>query len=349
MAPPPPASASTTRKVLCTAVAVALGVCAFVETQTRLKVDFAPIVDACTNTAPTNLQEFEATYHPYEPLLGGTFVCILTQFLHRLVLAHPAGLLLWGATFCTALPTTVLLVLEAGRSNLHQPFWNPLRYPSFVLLLGQVFGISVAIPLIWVPAYIWGRSTPRGTVSVARGNAALCCLFPAAALSVAVFVLDPTTRAWTLVAGALGGPLLAAVPLLAWTLDPPPESTATPSMVQSAARAYSVAGVLAFTGWAVLIFVVFQHYGLNYEALQHDVWSSAPSSVQFMAIDATILYGAILTYVAYIRFTAALETLFQTLLFGPGAALAMILAELEMERMPPPAKRVVPVGTKKEQ
>lgn len=345
----PPSSASTTRKVLCTSIAVGLGVWAFAETQTRLKEDFEPIVDACTILAPINLQAFEEKYHPYEPLLGGSFVCILTQFIHRLVLAHPAGLLLWGATFCTALPTIVLLVLEAGRSGIHQPFWNPLRYPSLVLLLGQVFGISVAIPLLWVPAYIWGRSTPRGTVSVARGNVALLCLFPSAILSVSVFVLNPASRAWTLAAGALGGPLLAAVPLMAWNLDPQSESQATQSMVQTAARAYSVAGVVAFTGWAVLIFVVFQNYGLDYVALQHDLWISAPSPVQFMAIDAIILYGAILTYVAYIRFTAAIETLFQTLLFGPGAALAMILAELEMERMPLPAKRVVPVGTKKEQ
>jgi len=38
----------------------------------------------------------------YEPLLGGPFVCLITQFVYRLMTNAPAGFIVWAATIATS-------------------------------------------------------------------------------------------------------------------------------------------------------------------------------------------------------------------------------------------------------
>jgi hypothetical protein len=324
------------RKILFTLLGLGLGLFAFWQTQLILQEEsFQEVGKACEaesslSTRGHRSEAFLQKYHDYEPYVGGTFVCLLTQFLHALVRTWPAGFITWGATFCTFLPGIVLVVVEAGRNG-------ALRFPSLILLLGQFFGISVAFPAVWIPAFIWGRNasgTFQGAVSVQRAIASRFLILPAFVATVLAFAASPDSYLWTLTVGILGGPLLALFPLVCWFMDPPSNDKATSRMTYSVVTSYSIAGSLSFLLWAAVMATIVLNYRLDYQSLVKDCWTDAPGSVRFMTIDAVVLYGGMLAYVGYVRTSAVAETLLQTVFFGPGAALAATMATLEMERNP---------------
>jgi hypothetical protein len=349
--PPPPKQKKKTRlsgrqvvelvgrKIVFTLLGLGLGLFAFWQTQLILQEEsFQEVGRACEaessfSTRGDRSEEFLQTYHDYEPYVGGTFVCLLTQFLHALVQTWPAGFITWVATFCTFLPGIVLVVVEAGRNGAV----GPLRFPSLILLLGQFFGISVAFPAVWVPAFIWGRNasgTLKGAISVKRAIASRFLILPAFVATVLAFAASPDSYLWTLTVGILGGPLLALFPLVCWFMDPPSNDKATSRMTYSVVTSYSIAGSLAFLLWAAVVATIVLNYRFDYQSLVKDCWTDAQGSVRFMTIDAVILYLGMLAYVGYVRTSAVAETLLQTVFFGPGAALAATMATLEMERNP---------------
>jgi hypothetical protein len=310
---------------LCALCGVALGVGAFVGTQVVTKDMFAPIVDACVGGAGAAKA---SGLHAYEPLLGGPFVCIITQFLLALV-QQPAGLLAWGVIAGIALPASVLMITEAGRGGAS----GPVKFPTPILVLGQILGISVVFPAAWLPAYAVGGG--GGAVSTARAKAACVLSLPFAALTVALFVLDTTSYAWTVTAGVLGGPLVALGPLLLWSLAPPyPTDEAVAAGADALRRSYATVGAVAMLGWAVNVWLACRTFD-SADSVWAALWSRAPPAVAFMTIDAGVLYLGVLlaVLVGGDGGVAGVATaLALTPVLGPGGACAFVLAKREGRR-----------------
>ena len=165
---------------------LAAGVAALMATQAVSKplmepAGGTPLLEVCGDP-----HKFAASgLHAFEPMLGGSFVCLITQFLHALVL-EPAGLLSWGLTIGLALPVSVLWNAEAGRTGAS----GLVRWPTLLGLLGQFLGISVVFPALWLPAAWYGKGD--GAVSPARAYASIALAAPFISLTVALFALDPT-------------------------------------------------------------------------------------------------------------------------------------------------------------
>lgn len=318
---------SDNRKYTFAAASIVLGLGAFLTLQFAM-TEMQIVVDAC-RAAPGNMKAFEATYHPYEPWLGGPMTCLWTQFGYDLVVNFPAGFLVWGTTMTCVMPFMVALVVEAGRSGAK----GLLRWPSIILFLGQALGYCVVFPTLWIPSYILGRSTGlRGSVSSARGKAALALALPHLILTALVFLIKPDKHFWTIAAGILFGPVLGFFPAIAWSMDPPTKPHVKD--LHMILRAYSIAGGAAFTLWCIIVFVAFSHYGFEYKDLIQDIWTQANPSVAFMTVDMIGVYSSLLLYIAYCSPLKAMEALLHTLFFGPGAACAAIMAEMEMDRVP---------------
>ena len=77
---------------------------------------------------------------------------------------------------------------------------------------------------------------------------------------------------------------------------------------------------------------MFTTYGTDYNLLLDDLWFDAHPSVQFMTIDATVLWMGLILHIGSRSLQHMAEALFLTPIFGPGAAPAMALASMELER-----------------
>jgi len=338
------------KKLLFTASSISLGCYALIGTQKAISGGAETLVPACLKS-PENQTHFVQVegFQPYEPLLGGPIVCVLTQFIYDLAIQvrQPSGFLVWSGLVMTYLPMMLLLIFEAGRSSSRAL----VRYPTIVCILGQLLGISVVLPLVWLPSYFLLHGSAYAPLSYARARMSLLAIFPPIVLTALVFgpffveesegvggtITKIPTYTWTVIAGLLAGPVgMACTPLLYFNLHPPskPVSEKQKNLtIYAVVFAYSVAGALAFLCWALWVFRAFSAYGLDYQLMIDDLWNTpASGSVKFMSIDDLVLYASLVLYIAYHRFTAAIECLLQTLLFGPGASVAMILAQLEMEQ-----------------
>ena len=326
------------------ALSVALGAGTFVKTQAVTKDFFEPVLAACLSKNYTSVDDFclQTGYHAYNPSVGfvllDPFVCAITQFLYTLAESYPAGLLTWGAITLVGLPVTVLTTLEAGRQGNR----GLLRYPTLVGLLQQVLGISVVIPLLWVPAYCWGASNPQGSVALTRARASfpLALTFVIAFLLIFVLLEDTQSYGWTLCAGILGGPVISLPALLLWFVGPPPVDTTTQQdalrSAEAAALSYGLAGLVALLGWFYLMYVVLTTYGTDTETLWKDVWAETTGVVQFATIDAVVLWVALVLHIGSRSLRSCGEAILFTPFFGPGAACAMALASLELNEAPVP-------------
>ena len=324
---------TTTHQRICAAISFGLGAWAFYKTQQVSGPSFEPIIQACSKSNVTPAEFAQMTgYHEYEPMLGfgifRFFVCLITQFLHKLAHTHPGGFLMWMLTFVVAFPVGVLVIVEAGRAG----SWGPIRYPIIFGLLYQLLGISVIFPLLWVPFYIFGQGT--GGVSKFRAWAAAPMNLPGLLLSIAAFIVNTKTYIWTVVAGILGGPALALTPILLWGDKEPPlsDSKAIRDGADIAAKAYAIAGILSLLVWVFLLFVVFAEFGFHPMALYAHVWSEADSAVAFMTIDATVLWLGLIVCIASRKLQGGIEALLLAPIFGPGGAAALVLAGLEIEK-----------------
>lgn len=94
--------------------AVAMGIGAFTATQLVMAKDanIQTYQKYCLKGNVTKVEE--AGLHAYEPMLGASFTCILTQFILALV-EDPAGMLAWGLIATLLFPLTLLMYVEAGR------------------------------------------------------------------------------------------------------------------------------------------------------------------------------------------------------------------------------------------
>ena len=72
------------------------------------------------------------------------------------------GLLVWGITIVMIYPLTLLMYTEAGRAEARYL----VKWPIFVYFLGQLLGISLTFPAMWLPCVFLGHGT--GATSKSR-------------------------------------------------------------------------------------------------------------------------------------------------------------------------------------
>lgn len=309
-------------------VGIGLGLLALVLTNVVVGDFMEPRAAACQRTDIAAHDFAAATgFQPYDNRVGfwffDWFVCIITQFFYDMVTAGPGGILVGFGTFVTGLPAFLLIALEAGRQDAR----GLIRYPMVFALLVQVLGVSVVFPLLWVPSYVLGRGNEP-----LSGRRIILSTIPALAYSVfavPTFFLKPTTPFWTTCAGILGGPaiVLSFLPLWATGSSPPSAKSRELSTMP-----YAAAGAVGSLVWLwLLALLVVPKIGLNPVAIYKIVWAEASPCTKFMTIDLTILWLATVIVIGYQKPSAAWEALGLSCLFGPGAALALVLAGLQVD------------------
>jgi hypothetical protein len=315
---------------VCAALGITIGIFCQQATAKVTAKWMKPIVEQCTQ-GDLGDQERIVLFglHPYESSLGGSFICIITQFLHSLATEYPAGLLAWGSVILVSLPFALIGGIEPGRAGAK----GPVRYPVIIGLLAQLLGACVVIPAIWIPAYIFGGSREGGAFHSSRPFWSIVAYLPAIFLTLALFLINPDSQLWSICAAILGGPLMA---FLAFSLVAPPTDTKEMEKhekpaIASLVKGYDLFTVLSLIAWVILVFHAVKTYGLNVFALYDGIWGEAHPSVKFMTIDALGFLSAIFIYV-YLRSPSHLwKVLMLTPLVGPGAAVCHVLKETEQK------------------
>jgi len=106
-----------------------------------------PTPDKCGLNGPP-----KGTPPPFLKLNNGfldALHCLLTPFFLDCV-ALPAGRFWVLKTLELATSVIALLALEESRSSAR----GLVRWSGLVLVLSQLLGVSVAVPLLWVPSYL---------------------------------------------------------------------------------------------------------------------------------------------------------------------------------------------------
>jgi len=314
----------------------ALGFWAFIKVNSISGPAFEPIIAACTNPE-LKIEEFASKtgYHEYDPRVGlGAFsilVCLITQLLFELRNTVPEGFLTWGGVIVVGLPVAAFATIGAGRAGAR----GPIRYPTAVGMLYQLFGVSVMFPMIWLPAFILGEGKRGAPLTMFRVFASVPLALPGIVFTAIVFLADTDSQLWTSSAGALGGPILVCFGLILFT-DKSHEIVATKENVKAtsdaAKKVYNLLAAVGLPFWYVMVYVTYQTYGFFIVNLWNSIWVDANSSVRFMTIDTGILYVAILMFIAYrSNEMKAVKALLLTTIVGPATACCMALREIEDE------------------
>lgn len=325
--------APSTLNILLAVASIAAGIWAFVTTQAVSKEHFEPILAACTSP---NFEE--SGYHRYDKRVGlvvfDFLVCLITQFMVDLATKVPMGLLTWGTTMCAAIPATMIMMLEANRKGNR----GPLKWPVIIGLLGQLLGISVVFPAVWVPSYIFfaGKGDSGGdAVNSILARTLILYALPFIIFTFGVFTLDIASDAWTTCAGILGGPIVCFTGIATTLLKAPDNATQqqVSQTAKSSAVSIGIGGLLSTCGWYYVLYVAYIHFGTDVTTLVQAVWTEAHPSIKFMAVDAAILWLGLILHIATRSTNGALQAILLTPFYGPGGAVCMSLASLEMDRV----------------
>mmetsp|Transcript_20292 Transcript_20292/g.42450 ORF Transcript_20292/g.42450 Transcript_20292/m.42450 type:complete len:350 (+) Transcript_20292:249-1298(+) len=324
-----------TRQVCYAVASFCLGAWAFYKVNTISGPFFEPIIAACQNP-DFSVDDFaqKTGYHSYEPKLGlGAFnllVCLITQFLLELRETHPAGILTWGGVIVVSLPLALFNSICAGRRGGK----GPVRYPTAFGLLFQLFGISVMYPMLYNPSYIFSGVRFGVPATNFRIIAATIFSLPGIILTFLVFYAPTESYLWTCAAGMLGGPILVMTGLFFWMDKSSSMEGSTQNIMKSSnllQNAYSLLAMVTFIFWWCLMAVAFQTYGFEIGLLWRDIWVEAGPSVAFMTVDTGVLFLGELLLIAYESEWKAVKAFALTPLVGPGAAICLVLIELELE------------------
>jgi hypothetical protein len=307
-------------------MSVAAGIWAFTNLIPELNEDhFRPIVTACRSG--------ENISHDYDKRVAFVvfdfMVCFITKFLYDLATISPMGVLTWGTLSLSVIPAMTVILLEANRNN----NGGPLKWPMTLVLLGQLLGLSVAFPVVWVPSYVVFASQD-GTVNAIFAKIVVLFAMPFFVLTIAAFSLDISSDNWKTCVGVLGGPLIcvfACAPALFKAPD-----GATPQQGEQSSRfsaiSFGVGGLVSTVGWFYMVYLVCIHFGTDYRTLFQAVWTNAHPAVKFASIDAFILWVGLILHIATRNFSSMMEAVMLTPFFGPGGACCMALASLEADR-----------------
>lgn len=115
------------------------------------------------NTTPIIKPTMDARLHACEETNGTffkTLLCVLRAFFSEAA-TSPAGLVSLGLIFNVAVPGFLIMYIEGARRG---PLLKnqTVSYTTIFGTLTQALGISVILPLLWLPAWIWAhKSSPR--------------------------------------------------------------------------------------------------------------------------------------------------------------------------------------------
>jgi hypothetical protein len=259
----------------------------------------------------------------------------------------------WLLRLSLFFPAFALISAEAnGSSNrgggVGRGGW--VQSPTFVLLLSQLLGVSAIFSLIWLPSYVVSdrgdQSSPRrpsdkvaaaARKQISRAHASMVSMLAIAATAGIALLWRPVpSKEWTVSAGIVGGPALVAVPLAIGALfDLPyhklfgaPTAASNVDASEKWVRCYGMAGALSFCCWSAVMFGAFSTYAIHYKVLGSDIGAST-GFVHFVLADAAGLLVGMFLFLAYHSLWAAFEVVWQAVIFGPGAAVAMALAQLD--------------------
>ncbi|KAL7442889.1 hypothetical protein ACHAXM_008513 [Skeletonema potamos] len=323
---------STTKKVLFTLASIALGIYAQIHKMQITGPIFDPILAACSAPHESVEAFVKATgYQPYEPVTGmGIFTplaCVVTQFMYQLRNIYPEGYITWGLAVVGIFPLSLIMTIEGGRNGAK----GPLRYPICMGIISQLLGMSVSVPLVWVPAYIWGRG--EGPVSSTRLYLSVVTALPACIFSALVFLVDTDSYLWRLCAGILGGPALAVVSGGAVWFDVPPNKESKMAItkhVKASKETYGFMTVMSLVCWAAIVHLTYTLYGFDLKGIWSAIFTDADAGVAFLTIDYILIYIAVVFgFLAYQNWSTAINTLLALPFFGP-AALTIAAERLEI-------------------
>jgi len=281
----------------------------------------------CFKTNMTTVEE--VGLHAYEPMLGGPFTCLLTQFMYALA-TKPAGILVWGLIATLLFPVTLLMYGEAGRYGAK----GLVRWPILVLFLGQLLGISTTFPAMWLPAAFRGQGT--GATSKGRVWMAMFLVVPITLVEIYIFFGNPATRSWTLCAGLLTGPGIPFLGILLWPF-PAPGSEKSEGAVQAIKLlkgAYRFFMLPSAAGYYFLVYRAYMIFDTPKELLESLWGPKADASVMFMTVDSVVLALALILYL--IMNCSCLDVFFTLVaspFIGPAAAICAALGQREAKRV----------------
>lgn len=325
-------TSTTTQKVLFSLASIALGIYAQIHKMHITGPIFDPILGACSEPHGTVADFVKATgYQPYEPVTGmGIFtpiVCVVTQFMYQLRNTYPSGYITWALAVVGLFPMSLIMSVEGGRSGAK----GPIRYPILMGIIHQLLGMSVSVPLFWVPAFIWGRG--EGPVTPMRLYLSVAATIPACIFSMLVFLVDTDSYLWRLSAGILGGPMLAVATGFVLIFDTPPDKDSKEAIqnhLKATNEAYGFMTIACLIFWAMLVRLTFVSYGFDLEGIWSALFTEADPGVAFLTFDYILIYiGVIFGFFAYQSWFTAIKTLLAATLIGP-AALTVAAERLEV-------------------
>lgn len=300
-----------------------------------------PIREACTSVAYKSMQDFvegsglRAYDTQFGLVLGDPVVCTTTQQLYQYIQEGSiAGLLLTGLKLLLQVPVTMTVVIEAGRQDNR----GILLWPTLVSLLCYCLGTSVVFPSFWVVCYcLLGdnhyHNFESGATDFSRGPLALLVSLPSAVLFLMTIYLDAESEAWSICAALMGSPLLPLLPLAAWTLRPPEEVSNKEAILsaKTVATNYAILAGLSFFGWIGILLAYSTSYGItDFGKFWTEIWFSP--AVRALLVEVWTLSLAWMALIASRSEWSACEALLLAPLVGPGAAVAIELASLELEK-----------------
>jgi hypothetical protein len=163
------------RKFMYTVISVIVGAVALRQTHLTLQSKQVQAqVTACEKAPWTRagVHKFLKNHRDFEPLLGGSFACLVTQFLDRLVEEDPTGMIAWVSCLCVCLPA-IVAIGGGGTKRSCRAVAVPVRIAPGRAVRGN----RSCGPLgtcIGAVVYV-GREAPHGTVCQKRAVGAREC------------------------------------------------------------------------------------------------------------------------------------------------------------------------------
>ncbi|RUS26937.1 hypothetical protein BC938DRAFT_483910 [Jimgerdemannia flammicorona] len=295
-----------------------------------------PIQAACKNPELAAQQGIRTIYTDVAPIDG--FLCWIVPFFQE-SLKTPAAFVVHCYLYTVANTYFGLAAMEGSRASLSKTIisWVPLFG-----LIGQFIGISVAVPLLWIPLYAYKSSrlpTPNHAVLPARALAIPISLL-IGAVSVEYNILFPSSPRAQQNAVALFQPCVAFPTIIAFVLTPL-FNFVTPSSLSRRTAARTAYASIALANLAIHVYLLAyaREHQVDWAALRSllDVPSAIVSSSRtfansieqgqtlcshFLFVDTIVLALSLVYWVALESgVVPAVLTLLASFVVGPGAAL----------------------------
>lgn len=324
----PPASFSV--RLLKSLPVVALGIWTFLHINAAVGDWMGPIMASCQAAAEE--QKGDNKIPVISDVVAGTrfFVCLMIPFFTE-GLRGPLGRLIWGMLLAVGYNWTILASIEGSRVGAR---WLITWVPVFKLL-ATVIGISVVIPLLWLPAYFFSSISDK--TPEASAKAAISPLRVAAIGALSFAELLPNVAS-LLPVDAAAFPNLLAVMLIAPIVLPLlyfafPSKTSAPQKDghRAAVTLYHVLAGTCLVWHLVTLSIIWKDPQVGGQLATLIRSHPGGASCQyFLLVDTFVMWVGLLYYVLLEESLATLlYVIGGSVIVGPGAALAFYLARRE--------------------